>query len=195
MSTSLGWIAGQTEARSPWRAVSCALFGHSVDNRDFARQGSAPRQCPCGEPYLGEDGSETRVRHTLSCFLGQHHYSRTGTRDGHNEYVCVPCGHPLLFAVGSDPYADGAPFAKKVRYLCNLFGHRVHTVCARHGYTEYACGCGHTFLRAQAGLARVTHPPLCALVGHFIRFVERRDGHAEHLCRNCGHTFNFVAAG
>ena len=46
----------------------------------------------------------------------------------------------------------------------------------------------------RPGLARVTHPPVCTVAGHFIRLVERRDGYAEHRCRNCGHTFGFVEA-
>jgi hypothetical protein len=173
--------------------LSCALFGHRVDNREFSRARGPARSCGCGREYLKEDG-ETRVRHTLSCFFSGHTYIRTGTRDGHNEYVCDRCGHPLLFAVDRDPYAGGGRFAKKVRYLCNLLGHHVHTVSTRHGFTEYACACGHTFLRRQPGLARVTHPPICTVAGHFIRFVERRDGYAEHRCRNCGHTFGFVQA-
>ena len=173
--------------------IGCAFFGHRVDNREFGRAASRDLECGCGRPYLRE-GEETRVRHTLSCFFGGHTYVPTGTRHGHNEYVCDRCGHPLLFEQERDPYAGEGRFAKKVRYLCNLFGHRVHTVCERHGFTEYACRCGHTFLRRRPGLARVTHPPICTVAGHFIRFVERRDGYAEHRCRNCGHTFGFVEA-
>jgi hypothetical protein len=94
--------------------------------------------------------------------------------------------------VDEDPYAGGVLFGKKVGYLCNLLGHSVHTVCERNGYTEYACDCGHTFLRRRAGLDRVTHPPVCLFAGHFVRFIERRGGQAEFRCRNCGHTFGFV---
>jgi DNA-directed RNA polymerase subunit RPC12/RpoP len=174
-------------------AVSCALFGHRVDNREFAA-GGGPSHCGCGESYLRRGAAETRVRHTVSCFLKGHTYVRTATRHEHNEYVCIRCGHPLLFRVGHDPYALEEHFGKKVRYLCNLLGHAVHTVCERSGFTEYACDCGHTFLRDLAGLARVTHPPVCLFAGHFVRFVEHRDGHAEFRCRNCGHPFGFVAA-
>ena len=55
------------------------------------------------------------------------------------------------------------------------------------------CFCGHSFLRPRAGLSWITHPPVCSLVGHFIRFVERRHGYSEHVCRNCGHTFGFAS--
>jgi hypothetical protein len=106
--------------------------------------------------------------------------------------MCQQGGHPLLFAVDSDPYQAAGRFNKKVRYLCNLFGHRAHVVTERAGLTEYACGCGHTFLREARDLSRVTHPPICTLLGHFVRFVERRGGYSEHACLNCGHTFRFA---
>ena len=105
--------------------LSCTIWGHHVDNHAF-RSGPADRQCRCGEKYLKADGSHTRVRHTLSCFLGHHSYIRMADRDGHHEYVCVQCGHPLVFAAVDDPYASREQFRKKVRYLCGLFGHRVH---------------------------------------------------------------------
>ncbi len=38
-------------------------------------------------------------------------------------------------------------FKKKVRYLCGLFGHRVRHVTTRDGYEEFACFCGHSFLK------------------------------------------------
>lgn len=182
---SRGWRAGL-------HAVTCALFGHRVDNREFAQAPGPERRCGCGEEYLPQDGGDTRVRHTLSCFFRRHTYVRSGTRQGHHEYMCVQCGHPVLFRVDRDPYARAERFGKKVRYLCNLFGHDVHTVCQRQGFTEYACDCGHTFLRPQPGLARVTHPPACTVAGHFVRFLEHRDGYAEFRCRNCGHTFGFA---
>jgi hypothetical protein len=52
---------------------------------------------------LPVDGRTTRVRHTLTCFLGRHHYRWTDARHGHDEYVCVRCGHPLLFASEANP--------------------------------------------------------------------------------------------
>jgi hypothetical protein len=175
-----------------WRSLACRALGHAVDNPTFARGGEGPRRCvACGTPCLAEDGSRTRVRHTLSCFLRHHTYAPAATRHGHHEYVCVRCGHPLLFQSTSDPYRGARSFDKKVRYLCGLFGHRVHVVCRRHGLTEYACGCGHTFLLAAAGLRKVRHPAACVAGGHRVAFVERRGGHDEFRCRDCGHTFEF----
>ena len=166
-------------------AVTCSLFGH--------RAGTTG-SCRCGTPILPKDGERTRIRHVLSCFFLGHNYERMATRNEHHEYACRHCGHPLLFPVATDPYATREAFAKKVRYLCNLFGHRVHTVTRRAGATEYACHCGHSFLRDAEGLARVTHPLVCVVAGHFVRFVEDRNGYAEHVCTNCGHTFCFAAA-
>jgi hypothetical protein len=34
---------------------------------------------------------------------------------------------------------------------------------------------------------------VCLFAGHYLRFTERRGHYDEHLCRNCGHTFYFVA--
>ena len=45
------------------------------------------------------------VRHTVACFVKGHTYIRTGARPGHNEYVCIRCGHTLLFELDRDPYA------------------------------------------------------------------------------------------
>src|SRR5262249_41966879 len=112
-------------------------------------QGSPDRSCRCGTPYLSRTGSITRVRHTLSCFLGHHQYEPLADRDGSREYVCVQCGHPLVFRDGHDPYRERTQFKKKVRYLCGLFGHRVAPVTIRDGFAEYACHCGHTFLIAD----------------------------------------------
>jgi len=113
-------------------------------------------------------------------------------RDGHREYVCVQCGHPLLFAAQTSAYAQRETFRKKVRYLCNLFGHRVHSVAERDGLVEYACDCGHSFLKRRQVEDKITHPLVCLFSGHFIRFVTRRAGYSEYLCRNCGHTFCFI---
>ena len=167
-------------------AVVCFLFGHRP---------ATPDRCRCGAAVLPQDGTRTRVRHVLSCFFLGHHYVRLGARHGHHEYTCLDCGHPLLFRATRDPYATRERFLKKVRYLCNLFGHRVHTVTRRAGLTEYACNCGHSFLREEADLERVTHPPVCLVAGHFVRFLEERRGHVEHVCEGCGHTFFFPRAG
>jgi DNA-directed RNA polymerase subunit RPC12/RpoP len=172
--------------------LSCLLFGHSVDNSRFRRAARGSRVCPCGSPYLQNGGEETRIRHTVSCFVGRHSYIRAGERSGHREYVCVQCGHPLLFALQNDPFSNEAFFRKSVRYLCNLFGHRVHAVTQRAGFSEYACECGHSFLKRAQHLKRVTHPPICLLAGHFVSHVEQRGDYSEYVCHNCGHTFLFA---
>lgn len=177
--------------RLAWSA-SCRLWGHHVDNALLRDTAGPARHCRCGADYLREDGSCTRVRHTLSCFLGHHTYERLTQRHGYNEYVCVRCGHPLLFRIPTDPYAGRQRFGKKVRYLCGLLGHRVHKVTTRHGYAEHACGCGHTFLKPEAPRHRITHPLSCVLFGHFVRVVARRAGHVEFVCRTCGHPFCFA---
>lgn len=182
-------------ASPTWLArVSCAVWGHHVDNRLF-RLGAngTSRTCRCGAEYLGTHGSLTRVRHTLSCFLGHHTYQRLANRDGYHEYVCVQCGHPLLFAEDCDPYSNTALFNKKVRYLCGVFGHHVKFVTTRMGFHEYACFCGHTFLRSEEGLTVVKHPALCVIAGHWITFVTARSGYAEYVCTHCGHPFCFAA--
>ena len=92
----------------------------------------------------------------------------------------IPTRHPLFFN-------------KKVRYLCGLFGHRVHHVTDRNGFSEYACHCGHTFLKAQGHMSHITHPLICVASGHRIRYVESRGGWAEYVCRDCGHPFCFAA--
>ena len=182
-----------TTIRHLGKKIVCTLFGHQVDNHRFAQASENVKQCPCGVEILHQDSSETRVRHTVSCFLIHHRYIKMSTRNGHNDYVCIQCGHPLLFEIGNDPYSkNGGRFDKKARYLCNLFGHKVHTVTKRNSYTEYACFCGHSFLKQEKSLSKVTHPLICLFAGHFIHFEARRNGYAEFVCRNCGHTFCFV---
>lgn len=171
----------------------CLVWGHQVDNQRFRAQPGPQRQCRCGQPYLGADGSLTHVRHTLSCFFGHHTYSKLIDRDGHHEYVCVRCGHPLLFAADADPYVARPMFEKKVRYLCGLFGHKVRHVTDRNGFSEYACRCGHTFLKQHGDMSHITHPMICVASGHRIRYVESRGGYAEFVCRDCGHPFCFIA--
>jgi DNA-directed RNA polymerase subunit RPC12/RpoP len=172
--------------------LSCALWGHVVDNEIFERTRAHARRCRCGADYLADDGSKTHVRHTLSCFLRHHTYVRLADRDGVHEYVCVRCGHPLVFRAGFDPFADRERFAKKVRYACGLFGHRVHAVAARDGFVEYACHCGHSFLKAAEGQRKIRHPLLCFFTAHRIRFLTRRAGFAEYVCDGCGHPFCFA---
>ena len=178
--------------RAQLQKLSCALWGHHVDNHVFKHAAHRDRRCRCGSAYLAEDRSVTRVRHTLSCFLGKHHYEKLADRDGCHEYVCIQCGHPLLFPADHDPYARSATFKKKVRYLCGIFGHRVQHVATRDGFEEYTCFCGHSFLKAQAVSGKIRHPAVCVISGHFIHFLARRGGYAEYVCKNCGHPFCFA---
>jgi len=171
--------------------LACALFGHSVSNVAFAAMRGSDKHCQCGSRYLDRQ-EETRVSHTVSCFVFGHNYIRIAERAGHNEYVCRQCGHPLLFSKDRDPYSDHSTFKKKVRYLCNLFGHSVHHVTARNGFHEYACDCGHSFLKPESRKDVVKHPPICLFAGHFLRFTDRRGDYDEYICRNCGHTFYFL---
>ena len=169
--------------------VTCALWGHAVHNGAFA---VGDRACTrCGRSCLRDDRATIRIGHTLSCFLRHHTYERVIVRDGHTEYACVRCGHPLLFPTDHDPYGSRGPFTKRVRYLCGLFGHRVHAVTDRHGGTEYACHCGHSFVHQPARCDLVRHPLLCVLFGHWITFVVIRGGFSEYACRHCGHPFLF----
>lgn len=172
----------------------CAVWGHEVDNNRFLEE-TGERRCRCGSSYLGSDGSLTHVRHTLSCFVGHHTYKKLIERDDHTEYVCVQCGHPLLFQADDDPYRQSAVFKKKVRYMCGLFGHDVHVVTDRNGYREFACHCGHTFLKAERDVTHITHPAICVASGHRIRYVTCRGDYMEYVCRDCGHPFCFAQAG
>ena len=171
--------------------LSCALWGHAVDNERFRREPGRQRRCRCGVPYLAEDGSRTHVRHMLSCFLRHHTYVRLADRDGVHEYVCVRCGHPLVYPAETDRFSGRERFAKKVRYACGVFGHRVQAVARRSGFVEYACGCGHSFLKREAAAHKIRHPALCFFMAHRVRFLTRRCGYAEYVCDDCGHPFCF----
>ena len=48
-------------------------------------------------------------------------------------------------------------------------------------------------MKAEADRNVVKHPPVCLFAGHFLHFTERRGDYDEYFCRNCGHTFYFVA--
>lgn len=172
--------------------VSCGVWGHVVDNEVFRRAAGDTRRCRCGSPYLSEDGSATHVRHTLGCFLRHHTYERLADRDGVHEYVCVRCGHPLVYPETSDPFTGRERFGKKVRYLCGLFGHRVRAVAVRNGFTEYGCHCGHSFLKPERDAHLIRHPLICFFTAHRIRFIARRGGFAEYVCTDCGHPFCFA---
>jgi DNA-directed RNA polymerase subunit RPC12/RpoP len=54
-----------------------------------------------------------------------------GVPHNHDEYMCTRCGHPLLFRPKANIHVDRKKFQKKVRYLCSLFGHKVHPVTQR----------------------------------------------------------------
>jgi DNA-directed RNA polymerase subunit RPC12/RpoP len=161
----------------------------------FASDG---RRCTrCGVALLDDDGRSVRIGHTLSCFLRHHTYQEVVRRNGHTEYACVRCGHPLLFRSDADPYAGRgtAGFKKKVRYLCGLFGHHVHAVTERDGGTEYACHCGHSFVHQPRRRTVVRHPLVCVLLGHWVSFVGRRAAFSEYACGTCGHPFLFAVPG
>jgi DNA-directed RNA polymerase subunit RPC12/RpoP len=177
-----------------WVRLSCAIWGHVVDNEVFKQTPGRARHCRCGAEYLPENDTTTHVRHTLSCFLRHHTYVRLMDRDGVHEYVCVRCGHPLVFPAGADRFACRERFAKKVRYACGLFGHRVSAVAERDGFVEYTCHCGHSFLKRAGGSPRtIRHPLVCFFRAHRIRFIARRAGYAEYVCEDCGHPFCFAA--
>ena len=40
--------------------------------------------------------------------------------------------------------------------------------------------------------ARIRHPAICVIAGHFIHFLTTRGGYAEYVCINCGHPFCFA---
>jgi len=176
-----------------YAAARCALFGHRVHHTRIARDARTP--CVrCGKAILGEGNAVSHVSHTLSCFLGTHHYVHVASRTGHHEYVCERCGHPLLFECLRDPYASQIKFEKRVAYACGLLGHRVHVVATGADATQYACGCGHSFVKADRGMTVIRHPLACVLRGHFIAANEIRGEWAEYVCRRCGHPFCFKLA-
>ena len=171
-------------------SAKCTLLGHKVDHTRIARKACTP--CVrCGAAILDQGPGTSRLAHTLSCFFGRHHYVVCGKRGQHNEYVCERCGHPLLFELGSDPYSSRNEFKKKVSYVCGLLGHRVHVVKKGPEATEYACRCGHSFLKAQSDLKEIRHPLRCVVLGHYVRVNNIRDLWAEYVCLRCGHPFCF----
>lgn len=175
-------------------SVRCTLLGHKVHHTTIAKDSST--QCVrCGAAILDQNHAVSRVAHTLSCFFGWHHYVSVGTRADHNEYVCERCGHPLLFESARDPYSIQDKFRKKVNYACGLLGHRVHVVETRSKTTEYACRCGHSFIKEQKSLSVIRHPLACMTLGHYVTVNEIRDHWTEFVCVRCGHPFCFKLAG
>jgi hypothetical protein len=171
-------------------SAKCALLGHKVDHTRIARNSCTP--CArCSAAILDRGPAASRVAHTLSCFFGWHHYVAIGKRAQHNEYICEKCGHPLLLESGSDPHSNHHKFKKKVDYVCGLLGHRVHVVKKGSTATEYACRCGHPFVKAQADLKIIRHPLKCVVLGHYVTVNDTRDAWAEYVCLRCGHPFCF----
>jgi DNA-directed RNA polymerase subunit RPC12/RpoP len=113
-------------------------------------------------------------------------------RDGIHEYVCVRCGHPLVFRESADRFASCPQFKKKVRYLCGVLGHRVEKIVERDGLVEFACHCGHSFLKNHADWRKIRHPLICFFTAHRVRFLTRRSGYSEYVCDDCGHPFCFA---
>ncbi len=171
---------------------ACFFLGHHFDNRKSAT--TVAGQCHCGEPLLRADDAAVHVRHNLACLLGGHTYEKHGERDGHGEYICTSCGHPMLFVLEVSPYARQDRFRKFVQPRCGLGGHPVHIVTRRSGMTEYACDCGHSFLLPQPALTKVRHPLICLLTGHSIKPFARWDGVPEFRCEHCGHPFCLTTA-
>lgn len=174
-------------------SVRCALLGHKVHHTRIAKD-SETLCVSCGTAILDSGQTPSRVAHTLSCFFGWHHYIPVGRRADHNEYVCERCGHLLLFKSAHDPYAEHLQFKKKVNYLCGLLGHRVHVVETRSQITEYACRCGHSFIKETESLTVIRHPPACVMLGHLISFNQTRSEWVEYVCLRCGHPFSFKLA-
>jgi 4-hydroxybenzoate polyprenyltransferase len=176
-----------------YASIKCKLLGHKVHHTRIVNDTSTPCAC-CGAAILDQSHTVSRVAHTLSCFFGSHHYVSVARRAAHNEYICEKCGHPLLLECARDPYSSDDKFKKRVSYLCGLFGHRVHVVETGSKSTEYACQCGHSFLKGQRALTVIRHPLTCVAFGHHLTVNEIRGEWAEYLCLRCGHPFCFRLA-
>lgn len=173
-----------------YASVRCRLLGHKVHYTRIDRSAFTP--CArCGVAILDEGPNISRVAHTLSCFFGWHHYVLIDKRSGHNEYACEKCGHPLLLALSSDTSSKVKRFKKRVNYACGLFGHRVHTVKTESTSTEYACRCGHSFVKTQTELTVIRHPLRCVLLGHSLTVNAVRGEWTQYVCFHCGHPFLF----
>ena len=184
-----GWLGDGLVAH---QILLCKLFGHRPRSPRIDSPGKGSNLCRCGADILREDESETRLSHVPSCFLFGHTCIRVTNRSGHYEFVCRSCGHPLLFEEKAHTeYEPLKSLEKRQRYFCSVFGHRVHKVKGREGLTEYACRCGHSFLKQQSNLSEIKHPLVCLYSGHFVNFLTYQGVYAEYLCRNCGHTFYY----
>jgi hypothetical protein len=72
---------------------------------------------------------------------------------------------------------------------CAVWGHEVDN---HRFFDEFACHCGHSFLKAQRDVAHITHPAICVVSGHRVQYVASRCGYQEYVCRDCGHPFCFA---
>jgi DNA-directed RNA polymerase subunit RPC12/RpoP len=170
--------------------ITCALFGHKVDHTRIVSEAGA-RCARCLAAILGLRDNFSRIAHVLYCFFGKHHYLRVGTRASHHEYICERCGHSLLLDSMRDPYAGLERLKKRVSYACGLFGHRVHVVSTELKAIEYACKCGHPFIKPQRELTVIRHPLPCIFRGHVLALSAIRDAWVEYVCGRCGHPFYF----
>lgn len=163
----------------------CLLFGHPVAPSHFVEKPA--KNCRCNAE-LRRDDTLTRIRHHASCFLKGHEYRKLGQRSGYEDFGCIQCGHPLLLREG-EPSPETV-LKKKVRYRCNVFGHKhLEEVSTRYGRVEYACACGHSFLKEEAGLKEINHPLRCFFLGHWVRYLGERSGASDYTCIHCGHLF------
>ena len=174
-------------------SATCTLLGHKVHYTKIV-DGADTSCVRCGAAILDRGHNVSRVAHTLACFFGSHHYVPVASRAAHNEYVCEKCGHPLLFESERDPYSRENKFSKRVNYGCGLFGHRVHIVETKWKTTEYACGCGHSFVNREPALTVIRHPLKCVMLGHLVTINKVRGEWAEYFCLRCGHPFCFRVA-
>ena len=187
--------AARTVRRAPWARRPWIVFDHG---------GSRERRAPYGES-CGQSRVRARVRPHAAMpvrrgvsrgrsigYAGAAHpvmlsrppHVQATHRSTRLSPVRVrPMRPPPALPRGRRSLHDPADSQKKVRYLCGLFGHRVDTVATRDGFVEYACHCGHTFLRAESGCQTIRHPLVCVLFGHRIGYLAGRAGFAERVPR------------
>jgi DNA-directed RNA polymerase subunit RPC12/RpoP len=174
--------------------VARTVFGHSL--RQIKISSAVSTLCGrCGEAILDQGTTASHVSHNLSCFFRGHHYVHIATRAAHDEYVCDKCGHPLLLELVRVPHENRTNFTKRVNYGCGLRGHRVHVVANGLRGTEYACLCGHSFVKTTSAMTIIRHPLACIVQGHLLKINEVRGEWAEYVCCRCGHPFCFKVDG
>ena len=168
----------------------CTLFGHSAQCIKIS-SGTSTRCVRCGEAILDQGSAISHLAHNLACFFGGHQYVHVSRREFHHEYACERCGHPLLLELTRDGDGSRTTFTKRVSYGCGLLGHRVHVVASGSKGTEYACLCGHSFVKAAKAMTVIRHPIACVMHGHLLKVNEIRGEWAEYVCCRCGHPFCF----